>query len=64
MYLSVFLPGALLVATASSAPSSNAGKTKTSSNYAVSYGKTIKEQDVINADDLSAPRAQYITAMT
>ena len=43
MYLSVILSGALLVATASSAPSSNAGKTKTSSNYAVSYEKMIKE---------------------
>lgn len=64
MYLSLFLPGALLVATASSAPSSHAGKTKSSSNYAVSYKGTFAEDDVDNADELSASRAQYTTAMT
>jgi hypothetical protein len=64
MYIPGFLAGALLVATASSAPSSHAGKTKTTGNYAVSHEEIFTKADVDNADDLAAPRALYITAMT
>jgi hypothetical protein len=64
MYISVYLTGALFVATASSAPSSHVGKTKTTNNYAVSHEGIFTKEDVDNADNLSAPRAQYISEVS
>ena len=66
MSISALLTGALFVATASSAQSSDSshpGKTKSTSNYAVSHEGMYIKEDEDNADDTFAFRAQYITGM-